>query len=603
MTDTLPVLPDAACKDAHPLDTVNRIKGILSGHGIQTEELWSPSNVPHCYSLRVNIAGTNIGANGKGVNEVFALASGYGELMERLQLGMIWRNKIQVEGGLSSCDAQSQKVSAAELLRRNSGWYAIFSEKLRQITGITMTGKEILDRYTDAEGFVRAAPFYCATSHTREYLPATLCRDVYGSNGSAAGNTLEEAIVQAISEIVERQYKLKIIYDHIPVPQIPEEELRHFPIVWEIIEFLQSHGLRVTIRDCSLGTKFPVVCVCIVDSKTGRYHTHFGAFPDFEIAMQRTLTESFQGRSLQNIAKFEDFSRRTDKTPVLLQFMTELRQGTAEQLPQFFYNLDPNPYRRTAGFTGTTNKERLAECIAFFREQGLDVLVRDSSCLGFPTCQVIIPGYSEVMPHRISPSYNDMGYVSHANRVLRDPVTARPDEIMGLLMHLAQCKKLRPNGAEGFLTEAGLQAVVTKHENKYLMSAAMAHIHYTLGKYADTVAHINKALQTGAAPDEGYLICVKRYLTMTLDGHDPEQIRRTLGFFHSPQTVETLYAALANKRNPLDSTVLRCDGQCRESCLLYSRCRQRMADRLVKLITTQSANMSQDALEELLKVL
>lgn len=117
---------DAVYKDARPMDTVERIKGILDEYGIRTVVTWGESNVPNCYSLRVNIEGTRVGTNGKGVTKEFALASGYGEFMERLQQGLIWRNKVQTEGNVSSSDAQSQPGSAEMLLERNPGWYAAY---------------------------------------------------------------------------------------------------------------------------------------------------------------------------------------------------------------------------------------------------------------------------------------------------------------------------------------------------------------------------------------------------------------------------------------------------------------------------------------------
>ena len=91
MTDNnIPVI-DTMYKDDSPINTVNRIKNILNDYGIKTIERWNDSGVPYCYSLRVSVFGTVFGVNGKGVTKEFALASGYGELMERLQLGRVFK--------------------------------------------------------------------------------------------------------------------------------------------------------------------------------------------------------------------------------------------------------------------------------------------------------------------------------------------------------------------------------------------------------------------------------------------------------------------------------------------------------------------------------
>ncbi len=75
-------------KDCTPEQTIETIKSILDGLGIKTEV--NALNHPFygTYSNHVQIAGTAIGANGKGTTEAYALASGYAELIERIQNGM-----------------------------------------------------------------------------------------------------------------------------------------------------------------------------------------------------------------------------------------------------------------------------------------------------------------------------------------------------------------------------------------------------------------------------------------------------------------------------------------------------------------------------------
>lgn len=600
MIDTIATLPDAACKDAHPIDTVKRIKGILSDHGIETVEIWSESEVPHCYSLRVNILGTNIGSNGKGVTKEFALASSYGELSERLQLGLIWKNKLQVEGGASSSEAQSKLLPAEQLLRRNFNWYTAYARELKKTTGVVMTEEDILRQYTDSDELVQATPYYCATTHSVEYLPTALCRDLYGSNGGAAGNTMEEAIVQAISEIVERNYKLRILSENIAVPEIPEDRLRQCRIAWKIIEYLKENGFRVNVKDCSLGTKFPVVCVCIINTATGKYHTHFGAFPDFEIALQRTLTESFQGRNIHNVTIHENFSYGQHHAFDMQHLVPELVRGTSEKTPEFFFRIPDEPYRPNTFFAAKTNRERLAECIAFFRQQGYDVLVRDCSCLGFPTCQVIIPGYSESVPHRLSPKHHDNRYSTYVSRVLRNPAAAGIEDLMGLMMHITHRSSLNVPLLDGFFKEAGIPAILPSGGESYLMNVSLAFAYCALGKVKETVEFINKALRNAEPADAEHLLCIKRYLSMKQAGYDSQQIRTTLEYFHKPQTLSALYADLSEKKNPLHHFVLHCDMQCGPDCQLLSCCKKKQTNALMRLVYTKSKELDQSALDLLM---
>lgn len=587
---------DAVYKDARPMDTVNRIKSILADNGIETTVIWSESNVPNCYSLRVNIEGTLVGTNGKGVTKEFALASGYGEFMERLQLGNIWRNKMSFDKGVSAGDAQSRFILAQELLDRNLNWYEMYSRQLQNATGTAMTPKQILDQHLQPDGTVQCAPYYCATTGTIEHLPLALVKSVYGSNGGAAGNSMAEAVVQAISEIVERNHELQIIHGRIPTPEVPEEILKSCPIAHQIICFLREKGYRVVVKDCSLGSKFPVVCVCIIHTATGKYHTHFGAHPNFEVALQRTLTEAFQGHNLDNVAKYETFCYKEEDVHDYRRLLAELVKGTSEKSPQFFIHQPQEPYTPVSGFAGGNNEACLKECIDYFRQQGYDVLVRDCSCLGFPTCQVIIPGYSEMIPHRISTKYNAYRYRQQATRALKNPTAVGMADLLALQMHVMESCKNRLNGLDNFQNEAGIPGLFPPEEGSYLMNAALGYMAWSLGNMGDAIGYINSMLRRKDCPEAGYLICLKRYLTMVLHKYPAEEIRQTLSYFHEAAAVEKLYSCLESKTNPFHHLVLRCDGACTDACPIRERCRKKITDQISALIVDRSSRIDQAAL-------
>lgn len=601
--DELLVTTDAEYKDARPIDTVKRIKEILKSYDVETEEEWAQSDVPNCYSLRVNIAGTKIGTNGKGVTREFALASGYGEFMERLQMGNIWRNKMSFDKGISAADAQSEPVGKEELLERNRKWYELFSKSLLDNTGIRLEPKELLNQFPDQDGVMDGIPYYCVTTDTIEHLPLALVNCVYGSNGGAAGNTMEEAIVQAISEIVERNHELRVIRDEIPVPEIPEQILQACPIAYKTIQYLRNNGFRVLVKDCSLGSKFPVVCVCIVEKATGKYHTHFGAHPNFEIALQRTLTETFQGRTLQTVGRMEDFCYTDEDIRSFRRFITEFVLGCAEKKPQFFTRKSTAPYQPCPGFSGTNNRECLAECIDYFRQIGFDVLVRDSSCMGFPACQVIIPGYSEIIPHRFSAKFHNYRYRTGATRAFRNPTTASTQDLICLMMHKLESEKNRVYGMEGFLAEAGISAVISKEMSVYLKNAALGYTYYALGKQREAVACISKMMNVCRQEDLGYLICLKRYFSMQHSGFTPENVRKTLEYFHTEEIVGKLYGFLDQGINPFRDLVLRCDMNCGPHCCLFDCCKKSKTDKIAMMIYRESKKINQAALADLFKSL
>lgn len=586
---------DTNFKDDSPLNTVERIKGILKSYGMETQETWSESGVPYCYSLRVSVFGTEFGTNGKGVTKELALASAYGELMERLQIGSVLKSGKQTGDNLNDGSLYGS-VPAQGLLAKNKPWYSLYANKVEKLTGCKLTEEDILKQYCDEKGNVPVTPFYCVNSRSHGYLPTKLVEILYTTNGCAAGNTMEEAIVQAISEVVERNHSERILLEGIAVPDIPEEVLHSCTIAYEIITFLRNHNFHVIVKDCSLETKFPVVCVCLIDKKTGKYHSHFGAYPNFEIALQRTLTESFQGRNIQKIGRFDNFARGNVSTINVGNIVNQLVKGTAERHPEFFMGSSA-PYCTEKGFSGTSNRDLLKECIEFFGEQGYDVLVRDCSCLGFPACQVIVPGYSEAFAYRLDPKHNDLRYHKYAAAVLANPSSATMEELMGFMMNLNESKK-RKLVPKPFSQQANLPATLSNAEERYFMNAAMAHVSYTMGRQADAVKYIDQMLLESVDKDEEHLICVKRYLNLRADGYEESKIRTILEFFHKPETVEQLYAAVSENRNLLDPFAVRCDMKCDKTCLLYGACRKEKTEALAQLIRSKMREMNNSALEK-----
>lgn len=145
-------LRDAEFKDEHPMRTVERVRNILSAYGIETEEVWLETGVPYCYGIRIQVAGTTFSVNGKGLTKAFALASGYGELMERLQLGYIGNLDIQKDSHHTLGDKNTVQVPAAELFAKNKDWYRKLSEILHQYTGVQELPEMIVGQYADDDG-------------------------------------------------------------------------------------------------------------------------------------------------------------------------------------------------------------------------------------------------------------------------------------------------------------------------------------------------------------------------------------------------------------------------------------------------------------------
>ena len=589
-------LIDTDFKDESPTATVENIKRILKKHKLETEELWSDSKVPYCYSLSVIIKGTSFSVNGKGLTREFALASGYGELMERLQLGYVGKRAVQKDGIYSSNDALAKKIPAKTLLENNRNCYERIASRLKEWNGTVITPEEVIMQYADSNGNVFSTPFINLTNGRTEYFPLDLRKNIYTSNGCAAGNTTEEALVQALSEIVERYYRLKITSQKISTPIIPDEKLKRYKIAYQIIEYIRKKGYKVLVKDCSLGMKFPMVCVCYIDTKSGRYHTHFGAYPIFEIALERALTETFQGREIDSFAMYDGLLLTNSEKSFVSNMTHELIHGTSMRMPEFFIGSPSYEYNENSTFKGKNNKELLKECIEFFREQGYSVLARNASSLGFPTYQIIIPGYSETCIHRVSKNTNESRYLPFAVRTFRDPASSDISDMTGMLLHMNEMKTFFTGDLKrnSFISNAKIMADLNNKEQTFFMSATMAYVYYTLGNLPLAEKHVDQMLKNNTNYNEEFLVCLKRYLSMKVCNCDSITIENTLSFLHNEETKSKLYSYIDSGLNPLNDYVLHCDLTNCNNCPIKDKCFQKNAQKLIDIVNEAEKQSSFD---------
>ena len=599
-------LLDAQFKDATPEGTVARIQELFHANGIEVEETWRESGVPYCYAMSVKVKGSTLRSNGKGLTKAFARASGYAELMERMQMGFTGNADAQKDGDFNPEPGKYPTLSPWALYSKNRRWYELLAERYKHFTGRDIAPEYILLQHADEKGLISATPYFNLITSQTEYIPTMLRKRVYTTTGCAAGNTHEEAIVQAISEIVERNHQLRVLTENLTLPDVPEDFLKQFHAAWEIICYLRQQGYKVLVKDCSLGTDFPVVCVCLIDTKTGKYHTHFGAYPKFEIALERSLTESFQGHTIDNVCRTEGFISTVRNGDFHLNMIDELGTGSGKKTAKFFAGTPDFPFRKTVGFQGNSNRELFRECIDFFRVRQLDVLVRDRSSLGFPTCQVLIPGFSEPFVHRLDRKQDEHRFSASAYRALRDPVGAPVSDLLGMLSHMGEMRKYKATipGYQGFSAGTKLAVKLTGEENEFLTNASLGYAYYALDKFPEALRCAEMLIDNPYTANADYFIALKRYLSMKLDAQEDSQIFEVLALLHNPKTVEELREGVKPEKNPFADYVLQCSGPCSDQCLLYANCHQVYAANLAKVIEAKAAALDQVAYADyLLKLL
>ena len=398
-------------KEVAPEETVKKLKGLLEKLGIEVEEKWSNESSVGTYSLRIHIKGTDMGQNGKGMTREFAMASGYAEFFERLQNGM-FRFRMEKpteelpfvtapdEKHLSVEDALGIKDNNGEIrnsffeniLKQNGKESATKEEKVEYI-------KEILNEKSDLveKEEYNYLPYYSVKNKDLEYIPDRLFSYLFDTNGMCAGNSREEALIEGISEILERYAGMKIFKEKVTLPEIPMSYIEKFPKVKKMVEKLkQNEEYYFKMVDCSFGGKYPVAGLYIIEKNTGRFGFKMGAHPDYGIAMERCFTEAAQGRDIYEYAEtclFDFYEGEDSKNRNLTEFI--------------FADLSAVPYQvigekadyefvEMPDVANLDNKTILKNLVQSILDEGRDILVRDVNVLGFPALSIAIPGMSEI---------------------------------------------------------------------------------------------------------------------------------------------------------------------------------------------------------------
>ncbi len=382
-------------KDVCLEESIATMQEILKSTGFNIEQISWLNPVPNVYSLHIkdNFCPA-LFTNGKGASRKATLASALGEFFERLAT-----NYFFSDFWLGSLENQAYNwlyYPNEKHFQLQSYRFCLNKELWNIYDANNQIKAEDLLSLNDDFDAIRCLPMFADGSSKAVYFPMNLLSNLYASNGLCAGNTKLEAKVQGLSEIFERWVKAKILKENICLPLVPEETIQKIPNVLEARQKLQQKGVFVSIRDASLGGNYPVMNVTLLDQSTGQCFASFGAHPIFEVALERTLTESLQGRSLDALDGFQtpvfDEDLVVDDENIENHFIDSSGLLHAHFIShQYDYEFTP------WDFTGNTQSqwEFLVNKVT---EQGAKVFSACYNHYGIPTARIIVPGFSEIYP-------------------------------------------------------------------------------------------------------------------------------------------------------------------------------------------------------------
>jgi ribosomal protein S12 methylthiotransferase accessory factor len=387
-------------KDLSLEQTISNMTSTLSDIGIKIEIASWRNIVPNVWSLHIREAASPMCfTNGKGATKESALCSALGEYIERMSCNFFYNDYYFGEEIANSKfvhypDEKWFKAGAEDALPEG-----LMDEKCLQLYNPDgeLRASHLIDTNSGrTDHGICALPFTRSSDQETVYFPSNLIENLFVSNGMSAGNNLYEAKVQCLSEIFERAIKRQIIEEEIILPDVPQVILEKYPHILAGIKELENKGFPVLIKDASLGGKFPVICVTLMNPKTGGVLASFGAHPSFEVAMERSLTELLQGRSFEGL---NDMPPPTFNSYALTEpgnFVEHFIDSTGV-IPWKFFSAKQDYEFCEWDFSGTTEEENesLMNILSGLKKE---VYVATYEDFGATACRILVPSYSEIYP-------------------------------------------------------------------------------------------------------------------------------------------------------------------------------------------------------------
>ncbi len=406
----LSLSPDAqsqtriAGKDLPLEQTIANMTAVLANLGIKIEIASWRNLVPNVWSLHIRDAHSPMCfTNGKGSTKESALASALGEYIERL-------NNNHFYAGVFFGEDIAQADFVHDPRER---W---FQPGKRDALPKGLLDAHSLSIY-NPDGELKASHLFdtnsgnpsrgiCALPYVRQsdgeviYFPSNLVENLFVSNGMSAGNTLAEAQVQCLSEIFERAVKREIIEGEMALPDVPPEVLAKYPGIVAGIEALEAQGFPVLVKDASLGGVYPVMCVTLMNPRTGGVFASFGAHPCLEVALERSLTELLQGRSFEGLNDLPAPTFISNAVTEPNNFVEHFIDSSGIVSWRFFSAQSEYEFVEwdLAGKGENATAQEAATLFGILQAMGKEAYVTVHDQLGATACRILVPGYSEVYP-------------------------------------------------------------------------------------------------------------------------------------------------------------------------------------------------------------
>lgn len=331
---------------------------------IDTGRLDIPVYISLCGTDVVPLTGTKK-QMGKGGTVIQAEASALMELAERFSFFSFIKNTPFATATYRELDGNILPVETL--------WQSLYDNETDTKLGTSVL-RELPFRWTRA---------YNLTRNTEVLIPIDWFYTINEYNGPAAGNVLEEAILQSLCEVVERHVSSVISNERMITPSIDPSSVQD-PAARELLDKFAAQSIQLFIKDFSLDTGIPTVGTLAWDPSTFPEKSEIvftaGTTPNAEKSLVRALTEIAQLAG--------DFQLRTSYRPTLPKY---------KSLEEAGYIMASSPVvsiQSLPDLSDNNFKTEIERCVSTLSHLGMEVLVVDVTHpqLKIPSVYTIIPG-------------------------------------------------------------------------------------------------------------------------------------------------------------------------------------------------------------------
>lgn len=290
---------DNKFKERTPQETISLIEKFFKEKQceIQIKVLQQETSLTWSSHIWILYDGVKIAtSNGKGTTKDFCLASAYAEAYERFcnkifYLTNPFINKkimdISYKNNGFYFDKNEKEISFEEAFDSSIGRYFIkhmsdSPEDLKELLSIIFDNKFI------------GVPYQNINNQNVKYIDPRVGVYINNSSGMAAGNSFFEAFNQAMCEVYEHFVNGRIFTNRCNAYFSLNLDIVKAKNLQEIVNSIQKKNFLYII-DLSYNYHVPVLMSIIVNKKTHAITMNLGASPIFEIALERVLTELYQG--------------------------------------------------------------------------------------------------------------------------------------------------------------------------------------------------------------------------------------------------------------------------------------------------------------------